>query len=438
MSTQLKRTLTLWPLVLFGVGLITPIIVLGTFGILNEASGGHTPMAYLVAMTAMLLTALSYAHMAKALPNSGSSYSYVRKTMDARLGFMTGWAILLDYLFLPMAIWLIGSAYLSSAFPQIPGFIWLLAFIGITSAINIIGLKLAATVNMLLLLIEVLVLFAFLALCLHYTLGDPTKSLFSLRPFFSSDMQWSMIMGGAAIACYSYIGFDAVSTLSEETHHPEKTIPRAILWVTIISGLIFLLTAYMVQIASADLLFDNIDAAAYEMAVNIGGDIFVSIFLIGLVLGQFISGIAAQAGGSRLLYAMGRDGVLPKAFFGWLSPRFGTPVLCIGLSGVIALLALTMDVTTSTSFINFGAFLTFIMVNLSVIFYYWIKLKKRGVQATLLFLCCPLAGVMADSWLMISLDQKAVILGLCWLLAGFLWLLYLTGGLRREPPELSL
>jgi len=438
MTTQLKRTLTLWPLVLFGIGLITPIIVLGTFGILSEASGGHVPMSYMVAMTAMLLTALSYAHMAKALPHSGSSYSYVRKTMDSRLGFMTGWAILLDYLFLPMAIWLIGSAYLSSAFPQVPGFIWLLAFIGITSAINIIGLKLAATVNMLLLLIEILVLLVFLVLCVHYVLGDPTKSLFSLRPFFSSDMQWPMIMGGAAIACYSYIGFDAVSTLSEETHHPEKTIPRAILWVTVISGLIFCVTAYIVQMASAGLLFDNIDAAAYEIALNIGGDIFVSFFLIGLVVGQFVSGIAAQAGGSRLLYAMGRDGVLPKAFFGWLSPRFGTPALCIGLSGLIALLALTMDVTTSTSFINFGAFLTFIMVNLSVLFYYWIRLKKRGARAILLFLVCPLAGVVADIWLMISLDQKAVILGLCWLLVGFIWLLYLTKGLRREPPELSL
>jgi len=438
MDIQLKRTLTLWPLVLFGVGLITPIIVLGTFGILAQASDGHVPMSYLVAMIAMFLTALSYAHMAKAWPNSGSSYTYVRKTMDARLGFMTGWAILLDYLFLPMAIWLIGSAYLSSAFPQVPGFIWLLTFIGITSVINILGLKLAATVNILLLLIEVLVLLAFLLLCLHYILGDPAKSFFSLKPFLSADMSWSMIMGGAAIACYSYIGFDAVSTLTEETHNPEYTMPRAILWVTVISGLIFCVTAYIVQVAYPALDFDNVDSAAYEIALNIGGDIFISIFLIGLVLGQFISGIAAQTSGSRLLYVMGRDSVLPNAFFGWLSPRFGTPVLCIVLSGIIALLALGMDVTTSTSFINFGAFLTFIMVNLSVIFYYWVKLKKRGARAVLLFLGAPLAGVLADIWLMVSLDEKAVILGLCWLAAGFLWLLYLTGGLRREPPELSL
>jgi len=438
MDNKLQRTLTLWPLVLFGVGYITPIIVLGTFGILAQASGGHVPMSYLVAMAAMFLTALSYANMAKAYPNSGSSYTYVRKTMDACLGFMTGWAILLDYLFLPMVIWLIGSAYLSSAFPQTPGFIWLLAFIGITSAINIIGLKLAATVNILLLLIEMLVLLAFLVLCLHYSLGDSSQSFFSLKPFFSADIQWSMIMGGAAIACYSYIGFDAVSTLSEETHNPEKTIPRAILWVTIICGLIFCATAYIVQIAWPSLSFDNADAAAYEIALNIGGDIFVSIFLIGLVVGQFVSGIAAQTSGSRLLYVMGRDSVLPKAFFGWLSPRFGTPMLCIVLMGLIALFALFMDVTTSTSFINFGAFLTFIMVNLSVIAHYWIRLKKRTVAATLLFLCCPLAGVLADIWLMISLDNHALILGLCWLVAGFLWLFYLTGGLRHEPPELSL
>jgi len=245
-------------------------------------------------------------------------------------------------------------------------------------------------------------------------------------------------MGGAAIACYSYIGFDAVSTLSEETHNPEHTVPRAILWVTIISGLIFCITAYIVQVAWPIVEFGNVDAAAYEIAINIGGDIFVSIFLIGLVLGQFISGIAAQASGSRLLYVMGRDSVLPKKFFGWLSPHFGTPVFCILLSAAVALLALFMDVATSTSFINFGAFLTFIMVNLSVISYYWKRLKRRGFKSFLLFLFFPFAGALANIWLMVSLDQKAVILGVCWLSTGFIWLLHLTGGFRRQPPELSI
>lgn len=436
--TQLKRTLSLSTLVIFGVGLMTPIIVLGTFGILAQSSGGHAPMAYLAALVAMFLTALSYAHMARAFPVSGSSYTYVRKAINPKLGFMTGWAILLDYLFLPMAIWLIGTAYLSSAYPAIPGYVWLLTFIALTSAINIIGLKLATAVNIALLVIQILVLGAFITLCVHYTLGDATKPLFSLAPFTSGGVQWPVIMSGAAIACYSYLGFDAVSTLTEETHNPERNIPRAILLVTIIGGLIFVGTSYIVQIAQPSLEFANVDAAAYEIARNIGGDIFVSIFLIGLILGQFTSGIAAQASGSRLLYVLGRDSALPKAFFGYLSPRFKTPVFCILLSAVVALLALNMDVTTSTSFINFGAFLTFILVNLSVIFHYWRAEKRRGAVAFVLYLLLPAAGMAADLWLMFSLDKKAVVLGLSWLAIGFVYLLFLTGGLRRQPPELAM
>ncbi|WP_296258871.1 MULTISPECIES: APC family permease [unclassified Pseudomonas] len=436
--TDLKRTLSLSTLVIFGVGLMTPIIVLGTFGILAQSSGGHAPMAYLAALVAMFLTALSYAHMARAFPVSGSSYTYVRKALNPKLGFMTGWAILLDYLFLPMAIWLIGTAYLNSAYPDVPGYVWLLAFIVLTSAINIIGLKLATAVNIALLVIQILVLGVFIVLCVHYTLGDATKPLFSLAPFMSGGVQWPLIMSGAAIACYSYLGFDAVSTLTEETHNPERNMPRAILWVTIIGGLIFVGTSYIVQIAQPSLEFANVDAAAYEIARNIGGDLFVSIFLIGLILGQFTSGIAAQASGSRLLYVLGRDSALPKAFFGYLSPRFKTPVFCILLSAVVALLALNMDVTTSTSFINFGAFLTFILVNLSVIFHYWRAEKRRGLVAFVLYLLLPAAGMAADLWLMFSLDHKAVVLGLSWLAIGFVYLLFLTGGLRRQPPELAM
>jgi amino acid transporter len=208
--------------------------------------------------------------------------------------------------------------------------------------------------------------------------------------------------------------------------------------VTLLGGLIFVGTSYIVQIAQPSLEFANVDAAAYEIARNIGGDLFVSVFLIGLILGQFTSGIAAQASGSRLLYVLGRDAALPKAFFGYLSPRFKTPVFCILLSAVVALLALDMDVTTSTSFINFGAFLTFILVNLSVIFHYWKHEGRRGFVAFVLYLMLPAAGMAADLWLMFSLDHKAVELGLSWLAIGFVYLAFITGGLRRQPPELAM
>ena len=434
---RLQRTLSLGSVVLFGIAYLTPIIVLGTFGILAQATDGQVPAAYLAALIAMFFTAMSYGRMAAAFPVAGSAYSYVRKAISPRLGFIAGWAVLLDYLFLPMAIWLIGAAYLGSAFPSVPQPVWVLAFIVVTSAINIVGLKLANTVNALLMLVQFLVLAAFVALCIHYIGGDGHTPLWSLAPFTSGNLQMPLIMSGAAIACYSFLGFDAVSTLTEETRDPRRTIPRAIMLITLAGGLIFVGVSYFVQLAYPGAQFENIDAAAYEIARNIGGDVFVSAFLIGLVVGQFASGLSAQASGSRLLYAMGRDGVLPASVFGRLSERFGTPVSSIVLCAVVALLALKLDVTTSTSFINFGAFLAFSLVNLSVIFHYWIGGARRGVREALLFLLCPSIGLIADLWLMVSLDRAAVILGISWLVLGCGWLAWLTGGFRRQPPEMD-
>lgn len=434
---RLQRTLSLGSVVLFGIAYMTPIIVLGTFGILAQSTAGMVPAAYLAALVAMFFTAMSYGRMAAAFPVAGSAYSYVRKAISPKLGFIAGWAVLLDYLFLPMAIWLIGAAYLASAFPSIPQWIWVLAFIGITSAINIVGLKLANGINALLMLVQFLVLIAFVALCVHYIGGDASTPLWSIKPFFNGDMQMPLIMSGAAIACYSFLGFDAVSTLTEETRDPRRTIPRAIMLITLIGGLIFVGVSYFVQIAHPSFQFDSVDSAAYEIARNIGGDLFVSIFLIGLIVGQFASGLSAQASGSRLLFAMGRDGVLPKSFFGTLHARFGTPVNSILLCAAVALLALKLDVTTSTSFINFGAFLAFSLVNLSVIFHYWIGGEKKGLRELLLFLLCPLIGLVADLWLMVSLDHLAVWLGLSWLAIGVVYLAVLTSGFRRQPPELD-
>ncbi|KAF1054441.1 MAG: Putrescine importer PuuP [Stenotrophomonas maltophilia] len=430
---RLKRTLSLGSVVLFGIAYMTPIIVLGTFGILAETTQGVVPASYLVASVAMLFTALSYGRMASAFPVAGSAYTYVRKSISPKLGFLAGWAVLLDYLFLPMAIWLIGAAYLHSAFPAVPQALWVLAFIGVTTLINVVGLRLAKNINGVLMLVQFLVLLAFVILAVHYILGDASKPLWTLEPFFHEGVQLPMIMTGAAIACYSFLGFDAVSTLTEETHEPRKTIPRAILLITLIGGFIFIAASYFVQLAHPSITFQDADSAAYEIARNIGGDLFVSIFLIGLIVGQFTSGLSAQASASRLLFAMGRDGVLPKSFFGTLSARFGTPVNSIVLCGVVALLALQMDVTTSTSFINFGAFLAFSLVNLSVIFHYYLGAERRGVRELVLF---PLIGLLADLWLMISLDHLAIWLGLSWLAVGVVYLAALTGGFRRQPPEM--
>ena len=437
-TIKLDRTLGLWSVVLFGLAYMTPMIVFGTFGALASASQGTTAMAYFIAALAIFLTAASYGIMAKVYPVAGSAYSYARRSLNPAAGFLVGWAVLLDYFFLPMVIWLIGAAYLTAAFPMVPAWLWIVGFIVLTTAVNVIGIAFANRVNVVLMLVQLSVLLVFLALAARYAVAlNGVGGLASLRPFFEPGVPFSASVAGAAIAAYSFLGFDAVSTLTEETREPTRTMPKAIMIIAVIGGLIFTGSAYMTQLAHPGGEFAAVDSAASEIALMIGGDLFVTVFLATLVVAQFTSGLAAQASVGRLLFAMGRDGVLPAGIFGQLHEKWRTPVLNLVFVGIVGLLALTLDVTTSTSFINFGAFLAFTAVNVSVIALY---LKGNAIVRPLgpvLGLVVPAAGALCDLFLLWNLDGHAKLLGVIWLVIGVGYLAYLTRFFQMAPPEVE-
>ncbi|MBZ4014313.1 APC family permease [Streptomyces purpurogeneiscleroticus] len=437
-APALRRTLTLKGVVAFGLAYMAPLIVLGTFGVVAGETHGAVPTAYLLAMVAMIFTAHSYGKMAARHPVAGSAYTYVRRAIDSRAGFLVGWATLLDYFFLPMVIWLIGAAYLKAEFPGVPSWVWILAFIAVTTTLNICGIRTAERANDLLMAFQVLVIgfFAVLSL-LHVFHQGGTGAIFSSTPFVNDATTVTGVSAGAAVAAYSFLGFDAVTTLTEEAVDPKRTIPRAILLTALIGGGIFVALAYTTQLVHPGAAFDDPDSAAFEIAKTIAGDLFASFFLAGLVVAQFASGIAAQASASRLLYAMGRDGVLPRRLFGYLHPRLRTPALNIALTGLIGLIALRLSVTTSTSFINFGAFTAFTLVNVSVIATY-LRERRAGTRLSpVTYLAFPAVGALVDLWLLSRLDGKALTLGLIWLALGICYLAYLTRLFRVPPPEMD-
>ncbi|MEW2501306.1 APC family permease [Amycolatopsis sp. NPDC047767] len=433
-GAKLERRLGLPGVVLFGLAYMAPLIVLGTFGVVATTTQGTVPSAYVVALVAMLFTAASYGKMAATHPVAGSAYTYVRKAIDSRLGFLVGWAVLLDYFFLPMVIWLIGGAYLSAQFPDVPSWLWLIAFIVLTTLLNVLGIKIAEKANFVLMAFQVLVIVFFVVLSLKQVLADG-HSVASGDPFFHPGSTFGTISGGAALATYSFLGFDAVTTLTEEAVEPKRTIPRAILLTALIGGGVFIVLAYVTQLVHPGFLFDDESSAAFEIARHIGGSLFGAVFLAGLVVAQFASGIAAQASASRLMFAMGRDGVLPRVF-GRLQPKLNTPAFAIVLTGVVGLIALALDVTTSTSFINFGAFTAFTMVNVSVIAT-WIRTRHTASRNVLTWLVAPVIGALVDLWLLVNLDGLALTFGLVWLGIGIVYLVALTRGFRRPPPEMS-
>jgi len=440
MSTppHLTRSLGLTSLVLFGLAYMTPLIVLGIFGVVAEATGGASASAYLVALVAMLFTASSYGRMAAAYPVAGSAYTYVRRTIDSRVGFLVGWAVLLDYMFLPMVIWLIGGAYLQAEFPSVPGWVWIVAFVLVTTILNILGIKVADRTNYIMMAFQILVILVFVALSIGSVIGSHgAGGLFDAGPFANPTSNFTMVTAGAAIAAYSFLGFDAVTTFTEETRDPTRNVPRAIMLIALIGGGIFVLVSYTTQLVHPGGQFTDASSAAFEIATTIGGNVFGAVFLAGLVIAQFASGLAAQASASRLLYAMGRDGALPRRIFGEVSRRFRSPVFNIVIIGIVGLAAMFLDVATSTSFINFGAFTAFTMVNISVIVYY-AKERRRGTRLNpILYVVVPAIGAVITGYLLTKLDINAIVLGLGWLVVGVVVLAVVTKGFRTLPPELT-
>lgn len=435
---SLARTLRLPSLVLFGLAYMTPLIVLGIFGVVAETTGGASASAYLVALVAMLFTASSYGRMAAAYPVAGSAYTYVRRTIDPRVGFLVGWAVMLDYLFLPMVIWLIGAAYLEAQFPGVPGWVWILGFIIVTTLLNILGIKVADRTNYILMAFQVLVIVVFVGLSIGSVVAHQgAGGLISAGPFVNPTATFQGVTAGAAIAAYSFLGFDAVTTFTEETIEPRKTVPRAILLIALIGGVIFILVSYTTQLVHPGGAFHDSSSAAFDIAITIGGNVFGSIFIAGLVVAQFASGLAAQASAARLMFAMGRDGALPRKVFGEISRRFRSPVVNLVIIGVVGLVAMFLDVATSTSFINFGAFVAFTMVNVSVIVYYFRQRRAGQRHNAVLYLVVPAIGAIITGYLLTRLDINAIVLGLSWLVLGVIVLAIVTKGFRQLPPEIS-
>jgi putrescine importer len=440
-SAQLKRSLKLWHVVMLGIGYMTPMVVFDTFGIVSEQTGGHVPTAYLLALAAMLFTAASYGKMVKVFPVAGSAYTYTQKTINPNLGFLVGWSALLDYLFLPMVNVLLTKIYLSALFPEVPSWIFIVGFVALVTGVNMRGVNITANFNTFLVMFQMFVIVIFVILVLKGLLqGEGTGEILSIQPFFQSDMQLSTLVAGATILCFSFLGFDAVTTLSEETPNATRTIPRAIFLTALIGGILFITASYFTQSFFPDVSrFNDPEAAAPEIALYVGGKLFQAFFLAGTFTGTLASGLASHASVSRILYVMGRDNVIPQKWFGYVHPNWGTPVFNVILVGLVSLSAIFFDLMSAASLINFGALIAFTFVNLCVVAHYVIRKKQhKTIRGFFSYLIAPLIGAGAVAVLWINLSINSLILGMIWAAVGLCYLLYVTKMFSRRTPQFHL
>ena len=435
----LRRALSLWDLVFYGIVLIQPTAPMPLFGVVSQEARGHVVTTVLIAMCAMLFTAISYGRMARAYPSAGSAYTYVGREIHSGLGFITGWSMAMDYIINPVicTIWCAKAA--GNIAPEVPYAVWAVFFAGLYTVLNLRGIRATARTNEVLAAAMGVVILAFFIAAARYVLhlGDLPGDFFT-KPFYNPEtFSWRAISTGTSIAVLTYIGFDGISTLSEEVKNPRRNILLATVLVCLITGILATFEVYAAQLVWPDFRsYPDVDTAFVHVAGRAGGFVLLQVVNATLLVATIGSGSGAQLAAARLLYSMGRDNTLPRGFFGAIDPRTRIPrnnVLFIGAISLVG--AFLMSYQLGAELLNFGAFIAFMGVNAAALLHYYVRENEKK----LMNLLPPLAGFLICFYIWLSLRTPAKIAGAIWLLIGTIYAAVKTNGFRRpiqfsEPP----
>jgi Amino acid transporters len=428
---ELRRTLTTADLIFYGLVFMVPIAPFGIYGIVAEKSGGNVPLVYLIGMIGILFTAFSYWRLAEVFPISGSVYAYTSRGINREIGFLTGWAMLLDYLLIPSLLYIVSATALHTLIPVIPVYAWIVFFICFNSLINIIGIEATAMFNKIAVFLELIVFVIFLGAAVRYiTANDVNVTLHSAG--LASSVPLGVLLSGVSIAVLSFMGFDGISTLAEETRGGSNSVGKASVISVLIVG-----TLFIVQTSLATLIwpgfagFSDPDSAFYDIAGIAGGRtvMWVCALATGLAWGVANS-LVAQTAISRILFSMSRDGFLPSPL-AKIHPKFQTPYVTIIFIAALSL-AITLffqnGISGLSSIVNFGALTSFLVINFTVVYYFLYHKKSRDWFRHLV---CPLIGFIIIAFVWYGLDANAKLFGFAWLAAGVLVLLFIKKVLKR-------
>lgn len=437
---ELKRSLSVWDLIIYGLVFMVPIAPFGIYGYVASGSKGMVPLAYLIGLVGMIFTAFSYARMSEAFPLAGSVYTYASLGINKVVGFFAGWAILMDYILVPALLYLVSAAALNAIVPGIPVVVWAIFFILINTIINVRGIEFTARVNKIFLIGELIVFLLFVISGIIAITHGVNGAHFSIKPFYDpANFSMSMVMGAVSIAVLSFLGFDGISTLSEEAQGGNKVVGKATLAALVGVAFLFITQTYVAATLWPDYSsFKNLDTAFYDVARLAGGAWLMWTCTLATALSWGIANsLAAQAAVSRVLFSMSRDGNLPS-FLSRVHDKFKTPYIAtisMAIISIIITLLFSSKIASLTCLINFGALTSFLILNLAVIIHYIIKCKSRDYLRHLLL---PIMGFTVIFYVWISLDVTSKTLGTWWLAIGVVYYLLLAFVLKRKPTDLDI
>jgi len=417
---HLKRSLKLWHLIVYGIIIIQPTAPMGIYGIVSNIAGGHVVTTILIAMVAMLLTAISYGRMARVYPQAGSAFTYVSKELNPQLGYVVGWAMLMDYLLNPIICVIWCSQAARNIVPDVPYAFWVTAFVCLFTFLNTRAIQTSSRVNAILSIAMCVVVILFLAEGWHYiiSVGHPTGTDL-LRPFYDpGTFSTQTLFQGTSVAVLTYIGFDGISTMAEEVENPRRNIMLATVLTCLVIGLLSTVEVYVAQLAwpyHGPFPASMVDTAFVHVASRVGGKFLFQLLNGTLLIANMGSAIAAQFGASRLMYSMGRDRALPSRIFGAIEPRYQVPRNNVLIVGLIALAgALLMSYEQGAELLNFGAFIAFIGVNAAALTYYGFRSEEK-VRLPIII---PGLGILVCAFIWFHLTHGAMILGTIWVCVG--------------------
>jgi putrescine importer len=431
----LRRALGLRELVIYGMVLIQPTAPMPLFGVVSQEARGHVVTTILIGMMAMLFTAISYGRMARCYPSAGSAYTYVGKEVHPAMGYLTGWSMIVDYVLNPIicVIWCSKAAL--NFGPQIPYAAWAIFFAILFTALNLRGIQSSARTNQWIAGGLTAVVVVFLAAACRYLWLDPPGSPGAwLRPFYDPQtFSWQAVSTGTSIAVLTYIGFDGISTLSEEAHNPRRNILLATVLTCLITGILASIQVYMAQMVHPQPNgFPDVDTAFVHVAGIAGGPWLFAIVNLALLIATVGSGSGAHLGAARLLYGMGRDNAIPRRFFSAIHPKTQIPRNNVLLVGAVALCgAFLLNYQLGAELLNFGAFVGFMGVNLAAFLHYYVRSEKKRLS----YAIPPLLGFIICLYIWLNLRTYAKLMGFAWLGAGLLYGAWKTRGFKFSFSE---
>jgi amino acid transporter len=433
---SLKRTLKLSDLILYGIIVIQPVAPMSSYGVLSARGHGHVTTTILIAMVAMLLTALSYGRMARVYPSAGSAFTYVGQELHPALGYITGWSMVMDYILNPMICILWCSKGMSEFLPMVPFAVWAVLFFALFTVVNLRGVEASARFNSILSAGMGAVIIVFLAVAARYIIGHTAGGgahQFLIPLYDPTRWQTGAILNATSVAVLTYIGFDGISTLSEEVENPRRNILLATVLTCLAIGALAALQVYAAQLIWPASQPYPVEETAFAHAAGRAAPWMFQMIMVTLLVANGGSGAGAHLGAARLLYGMGRSGALPRGFFGYIDPKRQVPRNNIWLVGIIAIvgafaLELSGGYDLGAQLLNFGALIAFSGVNLATFVHYFVRKRERTVGNFVL----PLAGFAICLLLWLNLSGMAKLLGAAWMAVGIAYGAWKTRGFRGE------